>query len=96
MLIFDSDGKTQGLTLPSATAQEKVIRKAYAKANLGPEDTDYVECHGTGTAVGDPIEVEALSRVFKRSSTQPLLIGSVSSSLHLSRDAVHAFISFWI
>lgn len=58
--------------------QENVIRKAYAKANIGFEETDYIECHGTGTIVGDPIEVEALSRVFKRTSDQPILIGSVS------------------
>lgn len=73
-----SNGKTPGITLPSATGQEAVIRKAYAKAGLGFGDTQYVECHGTGTPVGDPIEVEGVANVFKRPKNSPLLIGSVS------------------
>jgi hypothetical protein len=72
------DGYTPGITLPSADAQEKVIRKAYAKAGLDFADTDYVECHGTGTAVGDPIEVDALSRCFTPRLGESLLVGSVS------------------
>lgn len=76
--IRGSNGKTPGIALPSVIGQENVIRKAYAKANIGFEETDYIECHGTGTVVGDPIEVEALSRVIKRTSDQPILIGSVS------------------
>ena len=74
-----SNGNTPGITLPSAVMQEAVIRKSYQRAGLSPDDTDYVECHGTGTQVGDAIEVEALSRVFSRSTDQPLLIGSVSA-----------------
>lgn len=50
---INANGKTQGITLPSAAGQEAVIRKAYAKAGLGLADTAYVECHGTGTPVGD-------------------------------------------
>lgn len=73
------NGKTPGITQPSASLQETVIRKAYSKAGLDFADSDYVECHGTGTPVGDPIEVDALSRCFTRpAKTQPLLIGSVS------------------
>ncbi|TLD16759.1 uncharacterized protein PgNI_02150 [Pyricularia grisea] len=84
----NSNGKTNGITLPSADGQEAVIRKAYALAGLGYGDTDYVECHGTGTAVGDPIEVEALSRVFRRQpGSQPLLIGSVKTNLGHSEAA---------
>lgn len=51
--------------------------------------TSYIECHGTGTPVGDPIEVEALSRVFSkgRSSNDPLLIGSVKTNLGHSEAA---------
>lgn len=45
---LNSNGKTAGITLPSATAQEAVMRKAYAMAGLDFGDTDYVECHGTG------------------------------------------------
>ena len=64
----NANGKTNGITLPSADGQEAVIRKAYAKAGLEHvyNETAYVECHGTGTPVGDPIEVEAVSRVFKK------------------------------
>lgn len=54
------------------------MRKAYQDANLDVAGTDYVECHGTGTAVGDPIEVEAVGRVFDRGSVGQLLLGSVS------------------
>ncbi|KAL8923354.1 MAG: hypothetical protein Q9208_004624 [Pyrenodesmia sp. 3 TL-2023] len=60
-----SNGKTMGIGLPSAEGKEAVMRKAYAKAGLSiSSQTDYIECHGTGTPVGDPIEVEG-SRVFK-------------------------------
>ncbi|KAL4939892.1 thiolase-like protein [Aspergillus oleicola] len=76
----NSNGHTPGIALPSADGQEAVIRKAYAIGGLDPMETPYVETHGTGTSVGDPIEVEALSRVFYRPS-QPTLIGSVKPSL---------------
>lgn len=56
MTIVCSNGKTSGITLPSADGQEAVIRKAYAKACIGFSETAYVECHGTGTKVGDVIE----------------------------------------
>ncbi|KLU89210.1 hypothetical protein MAPG_08184, partial [Magnaporthiopsis poae ATCC 64411] len=83
----NSNGKTNGITLPSADGQEAVIRKAYELAGLGYGETDYVECHGTGTAVGDPIEVEALSRVFRRPPGSPLLIGSIKTNLGHSEAA---------
>lgn len=86
------NGKTPGITLPSAAGQEAVIRKAYQKANLKMENTTYVECHGTGTPVGDVIEVEALSRVFTRATEQPLLIGSVGHLLRAGRSAVGLYI----
>ena len=93
--MLHSNGRTQGITLPSADGQEAVIRKAYEKAGLVESigQTNYVECHGTGTPVGDPIEVEAVSRVFRGDKSrhqEPLLVGSVrifipSLSLSLSR-----------
>lgn len=69
-----------GISLPSATGQEAVIRKAYSKAGIDDfSQTGYIECHGTGTPVGDPIEVEGVSRVFKRDVDKgPVLIGSAS------------------
>lgn len=77
------NGRTPGVTLPSAEQQEAVVRKAYAQANVDLSETDYVECHGTGTAVGDPIEVEALGCCFmSRKRHLPLLIGGVSTPVH--------------
>lgn len=75
-----SNGKTLGITQPSVDLQEAVIRKAYAAAGLAFNDTDYVECHGTGTPVGDPIEIEAVLRCFSDSRDSPLFIGAVSAA----------------
>ena len=69
--------------MPSGDLQEEVIRKAYLDAGLDLTETDYVECHGTGTAVGDPIEVDAVGRCFSPRSGAPLLIGAVSARLLL-------------
>ncbi|KAM0133215.1 hypothetical protein ACHAP3_006145 [Botrytis cinerea] len=78
----NSNGHTPGITMPSVDGQEAVIRKAYAISGLPLHDTTYVESHGTGTSIGDPIEVEAISRCFSsKSSDQPLLIGSVKPNL---------------
>ncbi|KAI9665524.1 MAG: Type I Iterative PKS [Alyxoria varia] len=77
----NSNGKTTGIMLPSAEGQEEVMRKAYARAGLDTNETDYVEAHGTGTAVGDPIEVEAISRVFAHRTGRSQLIGSVKTNL---------------
>ncbi|KAK3311877.1 polyketide synthase [Apodospora peruviana] len=60
----NSDGRSQGLMSPSSEAQEALIRKVYHHAGLDPEDTAFVECHGTGTATGDPIETRAVGNVF--------------------------------
>lgn len=81
---INSNGRTGGITRPSATGQETVIREAYRNAgNLSFADTNYFECHGTGTYVGDPIEVAAVGRVFapERKAGDALLVGSVKSNL---------------
>lgn len=59
------DGKTNGVSVPSSDSQEALIRRAYEIAGI-PDlgQTGFFECHGTGTAVGDPIETEAVARVF--------------------------------
>ena len=57
--------------------QAAVIRKAYQNAGLSFSDTDYVECHGTGTPVGDPIEVDGIAACFAGREGEPLRIGSV-------------------
>jgi len=79
----NSDGLTKGLTVPSEQAQKDVIRQAIKNAGLEPEQIFYLEAHGTGTTIGDPIEANALGHVFKHSHTSdnPLLIGSVKSNL---------------
>jgi acyl transferase domain-containing protein len=84
------DGRTPGINLPSAAAQKALIRSAYADAGLGFSETGYFEAHGTGTAVGDPIEAAAVGSVFgsSRKSGQPLYIGSVKSNIgHLEGAA---------
>ncbi|KAF1960020.1 hypothetical protein CC80DRAFT_513713 [Byssothecium circinans] len=81
---INSNGRTGGITRPSASSQETVIREAYQNAGDLPfSDTSYFECHSTGTYVRDPIEVAAVGRVFapERSAEDPLLVGSVKSNL---------------
>lgn len=80
----NQDGKTSGITLPSGTAQEELARSVYAAAGLSPLETEYVECHGTGTQAGDPQETGALSRVFAgpaRPPDRPLRIGSIKTNV---------------
>ncbi len=88
LTVSFSNGRTSGISLPSADGQALVIRKAMAKAGLQPDEITYIECHGTGTKVGDAIEVEALDRVFARGAQDPpLLIGAVKSSVGHSEAA---------
>ena len=63
----NQDGRTAtGITQPSSSAQEQLIRETYAKAGLDMELTRYVEAHGTGTPIGDPAEVSAIGAAFTR------------------------------
>ncbi len=84
------DGASSGITAPNGSSQEQVLRQALCRAGLTGREVDYVECHGTGTKLGDPIEVHALSRVYcaGRVNGEPLLLGSVKSRLgHLEYAA---------
>ncbi|MDF1844895.1 MAG: type I polyketide synthase [Rubripirellula sp.] len=86
----NQDGYTQGLTVPSAAAQERLIRAACQAADIRPTAVQYVEAHGTGTPVGDPIEASALGAVFGmgRLSDDPCLVGSVKTNIgHLEAGA---------
>jgi acyl transferase domain-containing protein len=86
----NSDGRSNGFTAPNVIAQEKLLKTALADADLSPEDIGFIEAHGTGTKIGDPIEVEAISKVYKPYKTKenPLLLGSVKTNLgHLEAAA---------
>ena len=78
----NSDGKSARITAPNGKAQEAVIKLALQDADLEPFDIDIIEAHGTGTPIGDPIEVDALGGVFSATrelAYGPLMIGAVKS-----------------
>lgn len=77
------DGRSAGLTVPSQAAQARLVRTALARAKMVPGDVDYIEAHGTGTRLGDPIEAAALGEVFGRDQDRKdtLWVGSVKSNL---------------
>ncbi|MCF2943977.1 SDR family NAD(P)-dependent oxidoreductase [Paenibacillus tarimensis] len=62
----NQDGKTNGVTAPSAKAQERLVLKAWEQAGVDPESIAYLEVHGTGTKLGDPIEIKALTNAFRK------------------------------
>lgn len=83
---INHDGKSNGMTAPNGVAQQEVIAEALRKAQLGPEAVRYVECHGTATPLGDPIELLALSKFYGR--THRTLLGAVKSNIgHLEAAA---------
>lgn len=83
----NQDGRSAGLTVPSSTAQQAVIEAALARAKLSPEQIEYVECHGTGTALGDPIEVQALAQAYCSSQRTPLTLGAAKSCIGHAESA---------
>jgi len=81
---INHDGKSGGLTVPHGPSQQAVIKKALADAQVGPEAIHYLETHGTGTQLGDPVELNALAQVFAEShagSGSRLKIGSLKTNL---------------
>lgn len=86
----NQDGPSSGLTAPNGPAQEAVIREALRRAGLTPADVSYLEAHGTGTQLGDPLEMGALGNVFGpgRAMETPLVVGSVKTNVgHLEGAA---------
>ena len=86
----NQDGASQGLTVPSAPSQAKAMEEALERAGASPSDVDYLEAHGTGTIVGDPIELNAAATVYgrERDAEHPLLVGSVKTNIgHLGPAA---------
>ena len=75
--MCNDDGKTPGITQPNSDAHEALIRTAYKAAGLTDKyhETAFFECHGTGTPIGDPIEANAVAKVFGKDG---MIIGSVS------------------
>ena len=80
---LNQDGRTQGLTLPNRSAQEALLRRVYRQAGIDAREVTYIEAHGTGTAVGDPIEANAIGSVLGRHRTPEnrLWIGSVKTNI---------------
>ncbi|MEM6110183.1 polyketide synthase Pks13 [Mycobacterium sp. 050272] len=84
------DGRSNGLIAPNQDAQAEVLRRAYKDAGIDPRNVDYIEAHGTGTVLGDPIEAEALGRVVGRGRTadRPALLGAIKTNVgHLESAA---------
>ncbi|RME50902.1 MAG: SDR family NAD(P)-dependent oxidoreductase [Deltaproteobacteria bacterium] len=85
----NQDGRSNGLTAPNGLAQQAVIRRALAEAGIPPAQVDFVETHGVGTLLGDPIEIEALGHVFRqdRPPERKLEIGSVKTNIGHTESA---------
>lgn len=84
------DGKTYGFSVPNPIAQSRVVATTLEKAKINPETVSYIEAHGTGTSLGDPIEVQGLTDAFRRYTDKKgyCAIGSVKSNIgHLEAAA---------
>ena len=96
------DGLTNGLSAPSPAGQRAVLARAYASCGVDPAQVDFIEAHGTGTALGDPIEARALGEVLNTPArTAPCRLGSVKTNLgHLESAAgiaglIKATLALW-
>ena len=80
---INNDGASNGITAPNADAQEDVILRAWEEAGINPETITYTEAHGTGTVLGDPIEIKGLTNAFRRYTNKKQFcgIGSVKTSI---------------
>ena len=82
------DGQARTVTTPSGPAQRDMLKDALANAELEPHQIDFVETHGTGTPLGDPIEVSAIARILCKDRTKPLYLGAVKANVgHLDSAA---------
>ncbi len=85
---INQDGRSNGLTAPNGLSQQAVIRQALTNANLAPSQISYVESHGTGTSLGDPIEVNSLKAVLGQEREETCYLGSLKTNIgHLEAAA---------
>ena len=80
---INQDGKTNGITAPNPVSQTRLMRSIYDKFDIDPEDIQLIEAHGTGTPLGDPIEVEGLNNAFRHytQKSEYCVLGSVKSNV---------------
>lgn len=86
----NQNGASAALTVPNGIAQEQLLQEALSRAGLAPADMDYVEAHGTGSQLGDPIEVRAVAAVYGtgRAADRPLVLGTAKTNIgHLEAAA---------
>ena len=86
----NQDGASSALTVPRGPAQQTVMEKVLSQTQISADKIDYVEAHGTGTPLGDPIEVDALGKVYGKAHSEaaPLMLGSVKTNIgHLESAA---------
>ncbi|WP_054861581.1 beta-ketoacyl synthase N-terminal-like domain-containing protein [Gracilibacillus sp. JCM 18860] len=87
--MINAGGKTNGYTVPNPKSQAQLVMEALKRANLDPRTISYIEAHGTGTALGDPIEIHGLTTAFEKytDDRQFCAIGSVKSNIGHSESA---------
>ncbi|AJQ95675.1 SDR family NAD(P)-dependent oxidoreductase [Gynuella sunshinyii] len=84
---INQDGASNGITAPSGSAQEQLISSVYRRYQINPEDISYIEMHGTGTRLGDPIEANALTRAFRAFTGKQQYCGLGSAKSHIGHTS---------